>query len=291
VVLDVTSLPAGWLGKNHALAYGASQARGELLLFTDADIVFEPTTIGRAVRYIEDERLDHLTALPSIALKGFALTTLVTSFGILFALYTRPWKARDPRSWQHIGVGAFNLMRVSAYRRIGTHAAIALRPDDDIRLGKAVKQAGLLQDAVIARDFITVEWYQSAGEMIDGLMKNAFAGVNYSVTAVIGSTAALLALHVWPWIAVLATGGMVRVLSVVSVLSIALVVFGHTRVSRVSPIYVLLYPVGVLGFIYILWRSAALALVRGAISWRETSYSLSEMRRATPARPLEDRVQ
>jgi glycosyltransferase involved in cell wall biosynthesis len=287
VVVPVETLPPGWLGKNHALALGATKARGDLLLFTDADVVFEPSTLGRAVRVIEDQRLDHLTALPGVALNSVALTALVVTFSVLFTIYTRPWKARHPRSRHHIGVGAFNLIRTSAYDQIGTHAAIALRPDDDLRLARAVKQAGLLQDVVHARDFLVVEWYASVREMVDGLMKNAFAGIHYSVAALVASTVALVAFNLWPWVALFSTGGAARRLSAVAVLALSTLVFAHTRASRVSPLYVLLYPLGIVGFIYILWRSALLALTRGAIAWRGTSYPLEALKRARPAARLD----
>jgi hypothetical protein len=214
---------------------------------------------------------------------------LVVTFGVLFALYARPWKARDPRSRSHIGVGAFNMVRTSVYQQIGTHAAIALRPDDDIRLAKAIKQHGFAADIVRAQDMLSLEWYASAREMVRGLMKNAFAGIHYSVLLLLLSTAALLVFNVWPWIAVVITKGTERILSLVAVAGLAAMVIAHTTVIGKSPGYALLYPFGILGFIYILWRSAALALTRGAIAWRGTSYSLKSLRRAAPARPL-DRV-
>lgn len=160
--------------------------------------MFEPTTLRRAVALIEQEGLEHLAALPDVRVPGLALNAFVAACGVFFFLYTRPWKARNARSWHHIGVGAFNLIRAGAYRAIGTHDAIAMRPDDDIKLGKLVKKRGLRQDVVYARDLVTVEWYSSLGKLIDGLMKNAFAGVNYSLVAVAVSTTALFLIYVWP---------------------------------------------------------------------------------------------
>ena len=103
VVVTVDGLPPGWLGKNHALAMGAA-ARGDILLFTDADVVFEPSTIGRAVRFMEDERLDHLAALPDVRLQGVALTALVLTFGVLFSnLHASVEGARSSQPSPHRG--------------------------------------------------------------------------------------------------------------------------------------------------------------------------------------------
>ena len=281
-IVTIDRLPAGWLGKNHALWVGASHATGELLLFTDADIVFDPTTLSRAVTMFtsagDSPGVDHLTAVPDTRVHGLALRTMVAAFGVFFSLYARPWKARDPRSRSHIGVGAFNLIRADVYRAIGTHQAIAMRPDDDLKLGKLVKKHGFRQDVVFGRDFVVVEWYSSLREMIDGLMKNAFAGVDYSLPAVVGSTVALLTMNVWPFIALFVTHGLTRGLNAASVLLIATIfwITAHHNGSRAA--YVVGYPFAAVLFAYIIWRSALTAVSTGAISWRGTSYPLAEMR-------------
>lgn len=280
-IVDITELPDGWLGKNYALSVGAARAAGELFLFTDADVVFEPTTLRRAVGVMERDGIDHLTAIPDVRVPGVALNGFVAAFGVFFSMYMRPWKARDPRSRHHIGVGAFNLIRAAAYRAVGTHRAIAMRPDDDLKLGKLVKKHGFRQDVVYGQGFIVVQWYGSVGELIDGLMKNAFAGVNYSLWAVAGSTLALCLMNVWPFLAIFATHGTARALSVVSVLFIVLIFWTSTRYSgfggaRVA--YVLAFPAAAVLFAYIVWRSALIAVMRGTVTWRGTAYPLAEMR-------------
>jgi len=277
-VKHVSELPEGWMGKNHALAAGAAQASGPLLLFTDADVVFEPTTLRRAVGLMEGEGLDHLAAIPDIRVPGVALRAFVAAFGVFFSLYARPWKARDARSRHHIGVGAFNLIRAEVYRAIGTHRAIAMRPDDDIKLGKLVKRRGFCQDVVYGRDFITVEWYSALGELVDGLMKNAFAGVNYSLLAVAGSTAGLVLTSVWPFLALFATRGAARALNGVSVLLLVLIFRTSARYSGARLGYVLAFPASALLFAYIIWRSALLAVIRGSVTWRGTAYPLAQLR-------------
>jgi hypothetical protein len=227
---------------------------------------------------MEQDALDHLTAIPDARVPGAALNAFIAAFGVFFALYARPWKARDPRSPHHIGVGAFNLIRSETYRAIGTHRAIAMRPDDDMKLGKLVKKHGFRQDVVWGRDLIIVEWYSSLGEMIDGLMKNAFAGVNYSLWSAAGSTIALCVTVVWPFVALFVTHGAARALNVVNVALLVLIFWTSARYSGGRLAYVLAFPAAALLFAYIIWRSALLAVFRGSVVWRGTSYPLDRMR-------------
>ena len=277
-IKHIVELPAGWLGKNHALYLGAAEASGSLLLFTDADVVFEPTTLRRAAALMELDALDHLAAIPDIKVPGIALNAFVAAFGVFFSLYARPWKARDPRSRFHIGIGAFNLIRADVYRAIGTHRAIAMRPDDDMKLGKIVKKGGFRQEAVSGRGLISVEWYASLGELVDGLMKNAFAGVNYSLLAVAGTTAALVLTDVWPVLALVATHGVTRAINALNVALIVLIFWTSAHFGGARLRYVLAFPAAALLFAYIMWRSALLAVIRGSVTWRGTAYPLAQMR-------------
>jgi len=275
-VVNVTELPAGWLGKNHAMHVGAARASGDLLLFTDADILFAPTTLRRAVAYLESRRVDHLAAIPDVRVPGFALNAFVAAFGVFFSMYSRPWQASNPSSRAHIGIGAFNLIRARAYHAIGGHQPIAMRPDDDMKLGKLVKKRGFRQDAVLGHDFVVVEWYRTLGELVDGLMKNAFAGVEYSLPAVAGSTVALLLMNVWPFVALFLTTGATQLIYAASVTLLVLIfwIVNRTRLG-----YVVAYPFAALFFTYIMWRSALLAVTRKTVAWRGTAYSLEDMRR------------
>ena len=274
-VVTITELPAGWLGKNHAMHAGAARATGELLLFTDADIVFEPTTLRRAVAYMQAAHVDHLAAIPDVRVPGLALNAFIAAFGVFFSMYSRPWKARDPRSRAHIGVGAFNLIRAEVYRAIGGHRGIAMRPDDDMKLGKLVKKHGFRQDAVAGNDFVLVEWYASLRELIDGLMKNAFAGVDYSLVQVIASSVGMSVLFVWPFVALFVASGVTQALYGASVLFIVLL---FRTVNPTRPWYVIALPAAALLFIYIIWKSALRALTRGTIEWRGTAYPLAQLR-------------
>ncbi len=127
-VMHVQQLPPGWLGKNHALQTGASQASGDILRFTDADVVMESSVLRRAAAYVSTHHIDHLAVAPQAKVRGFLPNAFLGLFGLLFSLYTRPWKARNPDSRAHIGIGAFNMVRASVYWSVGGHARIAMRP-------------------------------------------------------------------------------------------------------------------------------------------------------------------
>lgn len=277
-VISVDQLPAGWLGKNHALDTGAAAACGELLLFTDADVVLQPSSLARAVGLLQRAELDHLTVVPELDARGWLLDLFVGTFATLFAQFSRPWRAADPEAKEAVGLGAFNLIRADAYREIGGHSRIKLRPDDDMMLGKLVKLGGLSQAVAVGRGMVGVEWYGTLGAAVRGLEKNAFAGFGYSVTKFLAGIVLLLLLNVWPFIAVATTSGATLAVNSVVVVLLAAGYVASTRVSGLNPWYAPAYPLGVLLVTWAMARSVALALSRGGIQWRDTFYPLEELR-------------
>ena len=277
-VYTITDLPPGWLGKNHALHYGAARAAGEIILFSDADVVMQPSAISRAVNYLQKNTLDHLTIAPVITVHHPVYGIFIMSFCIFFLLYTLPWRAAKPDNKKHIGVGAFNMVRADVYRAIGGHEPIALRPDDDLKLGKLIKINGYRQGFLHGTDLMMVEWYASIREMIHGLMKNAFAGVNYSIATIIGTTFLQLVLNVWPFIALFVTSGPAWLFSLLAVLIILVLGIDSSRPQKLNPWYCLGFPLGTLMFLYILWRAMILNLKDDGIYWRGTHYSLAKLK-------------
>ena len=277
-VVTLDDLPAGWIGKPHALHVGAQQARGEFILFTDADVVFHASALRKAMAHVQANGFDHVTLIPQGTMPGSFLRTLSATFGMFMFIIFKPWKARNPRSRCYMGVGAFNLIRAPAYRALGGHEPVALRPDDDLKFGKLVKEHGYRQDVLNGRGMVTVEWYRSLGEFVDGLMKNMFAGMEYRVSSVIAATLAALVMHIWPWIGVWVTGGWpqagyaVTILMMVGSFGVAMAPFG------VKFRHGLLLPLTISVLVYIQCRSAALALWRGGIVWRGTFYPLRQLK-------------
>lgn len=277
-LLNIESVPGGWLGKTHALHMGAQQAKGEFVLFTDADIVFHPLALRKAMGHVRANHLDHLTIVPEDTMPGFFLRVLSATFGLFMFILFQPWKAKNPRSRKYMGIGAFNLVRASVYKAIGGHQAIALRPDDDLKFGKLVKHAGYKPDLVNGKGMVAVEWYRSVPELIQGLMKNMFAGMEYRLSLVILATVCTLLVHIWPWIGVLVTTGFPQTLFALTIVmmvgsfGVGMAPFG------VKPWHGLFLPVTILLFLYIQWRATLLTLWNGGIYWRGTFYSLQELR-------------
>lgn len=277
-VVHVTELPAGWLGKNHALERGAELSSGALILFTDADVMMRPDAVRRAVSLLEARGLDHLAVAPRIHTGGPWATMTLTLFLVLFSTVFRPWKARDPESRHHIGIGAFNLVRAEAYRSIGGHRAVALRPDDDVRLGRALKGAGFRQDAASGRDTVSVEWYPSLRAMARGLRKNAFAVVDYRLSLVVAGTVLPIVFAFWPLAALVLTSGAVWWLNA-GVVALGVTATAATARAHGAPLWTALaYPVGSALLLWIVWAAALRALVRGSVEWRGTEYPLEELR-------------
>jgi glycosyltransferase involved in cell wall biosynthesis len=277
-VIHLTELPTGWLGKNHALHYGAMRAKGELLLFTDADVVMAPSAVARAVRRLRQEGLDHLCVAPEPTMPTWFLEAFVTTFSVFLSCYARPWKAKDPRSKAHMGVGAFNLLTAQAYREIGTLEAIAMRPDDDIKLGKLIKLHGKRQEMLGGLGMVRVPWYGSLSEVVRGLEKNTFAAMEYRVWATVGSSLAILLFNVFPFLGVFLATGVARWMYAACCLLLWVLAYGSAIAVNARRSTALAFPLMCVIMVYIQWRSMLLTLANGGIRWRDTHYPLAELK-------------
>jgi cellulose synthase/poly-beta-1,6-N-acetylglucosamine synthase-like glycosyltransferase len=277
-VVKIGKLPDNWLGKNNALHTGAFQAAGEWLLFADADVVMEKSAIARAMRYVTDRDLDHLAVTPRAVVGGFLANAFLGGMALLFSMHTRQWKIRDPKAKEYIGIGAFNLVSARAYRAIGGHAAIAMRPDDDLKLGKLLKRRGFKADFVIGTALLSVEWYRSFGEMRQGLMKNMFSILDYNILRVILVCTAIFLLLVCPFIAVILTRGLSQWLNAAVVLTACIAYSANAAIVRINRWWCLTLPLCGIITIYLILRATLLTIRNGGIEWRGTHYSLKQLR-------------
>ncbi|HEY6001300.1 MAG TPA: glycosyltransferase family 2 protein [Anaeromyxobacter sp.] len=279
-VIHVSALPPGWLGKNHACAVGAARARTEWLLFTDGDVVFAPDAIRRAAALAEDVGLGHLAVLPRFVAPGFAERAFVTAFASLLGPVARIWELSSPGTRGAFGVGAFNLVRRADYEAVGGHARIAMEMVDDLKLGLLLRRSGVPQGVADSEGRVAVRWQNGFVASALGLVKNAFAALEYRIglalaAGALGAFAALAPLL----LALLAPSPAARALGAAA---LALSVLHHAtwarRLARGSGAEGILLPPCLLLLSAVVLGSAALARWRGRVVWRGTAYRLEEVR-------------
>ncbi len=278
-VVHEERLPEGWLGKTHALQKAYEASLGEWLLFTDADVRFNPDVVRRVVSLVKAQNLDHLSLLGDVEMVGFWEKVLITFFGLGFHLAADPSRVGNRRSSRYVGVGAFQLLRRSAYETSGTHRRLAMEVIDDMKLGKIVKQAGFRSGCAVAQDLVAVRWHAGVGNLVRGVTKNFFAGAGYDLRLVTVQLAALLVMDILPFVGVVFGHGWIRAFSAIAVLIALSFHVGVAWVMRVSPLYALTHPVGAALFFYMLLRSTVVTLRQGGIVWRDTFYPLEELKR------------
>ena len=276
-VVHVEELPDGWLGKNNALHQAAVVTDTDYLLFTDADVSFDAECVKRAIGYTESHGVDHLTMFPKVPMPGLMLNAFVVFFFKTFVLYYQAWRVSDRNSKAFLGIGAFNLVRNNAFREVGGFLRIRMEVVDDLWLGKLLKQGGFRQQVLIARDDISVPWYGSVREMIVGLDKNTYAGVNYNpllwMTMILGVGLGFL----WPFVAIFFYEGPLQILFA-WICGVLMVSSGWMAIRmKITPCIAVCVPFIVAIFIFTIMRAGIIFYIRGGIKWRGTLYTKEQL--------------
>jgi len=278
-VVHITSLPAGWLGKPHGLQTAFEHSSGEWLVFTDADVRFEPDVLRATIALAEEKHWDHLTMLCHAEMFTAGEKIAMTFFGMAFLLGLRPWRTSDPRSSAYVGVGAFQLLRRNAYEKMGTHRRLAMEVVDDVKLGKLVKEAGFVSGLAKAGRAVSVHWHAGLGNIVRGTTKNFYAATGFRLWMACGQVAGLLLMFVLPWVALPFVHGWSRLFAAVAILLPVMAQAGAAIEFAESPLYALTQPLGALIFAWMLVRSTIVTLRQGGIRWRGTFYAIEELKR------------
>jgi len=278
-VIHHRELPPGWLGKTHAMWTATNDADSEWLLFTDADVLFKPDALRRALAYAEAERADHVVLFPQMIMKRPGEYMMIAFFQTMFVFGHRPWKVADPKSRDHMGVGAFNLIRRSVYQSVGTYEALRMEVLDDMKLGKVVKNAGFRQRNVFGADLISIRWAHGARGVVNNLTKNFFAVLSFQWPRTLISAFGLAFLNLMPFLGVVLAHGWERLPYAVALASMFAIYLGMSWRSKVPAYYFLLHPVSTVLFVYTLLLSMIHTLWNDGIIWRGTRYPLEELRK------------
>ncbi len=185
-VVDGVEPPPDWLGKPHALDEGTAAARAtrpdDWLVFSDADVVFAPDLLARALAHAGRHRLDFLTLLPQMEARGFGEHLMVPTVPAAAFCYFPGWLANVPAARLFgAGGGVFNMVRRDLFDRVGGHVALKASVVDDIQLGRNAKKAGGRSGLALALDSCSLRMYHGFSEIAKGLEKNGFFGLLGSI--------------------------------------------------------------------------------------------------------------
>lgn len=171
-IIDPGPLPSGWSGKNNAVTAGARAARGEWLLFTDADTVHLPGSLARALAEARDRKVSLLSYSPEQDVRTFwEKATMPVIFAELASTY-RPSEVSDPNSPAAAANGQYILVERSAYDAIGGHAAVGHDLLEDVALARAVKQSGRPIFFRLGSGLVRTRMYRSFAQLREGWTKN-----------------------------------------------------------------------------------------------------------------------
>ena len=279
--LHIETLPAGWLGKVHALHTAASSLNSDWLLFSDADVDFQhPDVLKAAIAAAEKSNIDHLALLPKVLSWHFLQAATLAAFSAAYVALTRPAKLADPSSPAIAGVGAFNLVRGDVFRRSAGFESLRMEIADDVGLGRVMKDAGGRLALMTAIDQLQIDWYPSVGAMVRGLEKNLFGVIGgYRRSRAWAAAAAATAITLGPW-----WGGLrddtarwrrPPLLAAASLIATAFAL--HRRVD-IHPLAALSMPLGSGVLIAALLRSAERCTRDQGVTWRGTFYPLDALR-------------
>jgi len=282
-LVEGAELPPGWIGKPWACEQGYRAARGDLLLFTDADTRHHPELLGRAVGVLESERRDLVTVLGTLACGSFWERVIMPIIGALLAIRFHPGTVNRARKAREvIANGQFILVTREGYEAVGTHASVRHEVAEDLALAQVYFRAGKRQLFVFGLDYLETRMYTSLAGLVEGWSKNVYVGGRRSypdepvLRALIPVMFAAGALF-WllpPVVLLLALAGVAPWL-----LPAALTAAGLSALFwvaffagfGVNPLYGLTYPLGVSMTAWIFARSSRRGERR--IEWRGRTYT------------------
>lgn len=269
-------LPTGWCGKNWACANLAEQARGEWLLFLDADTRLESGAVESLLAEAVARNLTFLSCWPELDMRGFTERLLMPMLNfVLLTLYPAPlaqWRMRDASLG--LGHGACMFFRRDAYFAVGGHGAVRSEIFEDSRLAQLWRKQGLRGLCLDGRGIVSVRMYRTLAEIWRGFSKNLFPAFKLQASFWLFwllHAAVFLAPFGLMWLEGLAGWLFLAAASCVVAARLALAIrFGHAWWSA------LLHPLAQV-FVLALGLSSWLSVVSGrGVSWKGRTYLQAE---------------
>ncbi|HXG30626.1 MAG TPA: glycosyltransferase family 2 protein [Thermodesulfobacteriota bacterium] len=286
-VIEGTPTPDGWVGKNHALWQGVKQAKGDWILFVDADTTSEPYMLTSVIKYAEENDVDMLSISTFQVMETFwerVIQPVIIS-SIYHAFPQK--KINDPRSKVAAANGQFILIRRSVYEAVGGHLAVKDRIVEDFALAGLVKGAGYRLRVMRGTRIVRTRMYTSFHEIWEGWTKNLFFGLGRKWELVALSIAILLArgiippvLFGWSLASLVFRGAQdsvsLLILAESAFLFVLITYVGWrtTRFFAIPPYYAFTVPLGTAIYIAIILSSAYKVASGVGVTWKKRVYRL-----------------
>ena len=260
------TLPPGWSGKQHACQMLAGLARHELMVWVDADVRLSPDALARMAGYLQHHDVGLASGFPRQVTLTWAEQLLLPLIHFLLLAYL-PLALSLRRTDVGLGAGCGQLFiaQRTAYERAGGHAAIRASLHDGIMLPRAFRRAGEMTGLFDASRFASCRMYANAGQVWEGLCKNATEGMATSRALPVW-TIILAGGQVVPWLFLPAWWA---VLAVMATVGFRLLLAWRFRAPVLSA---LLHPLGVLGVLAVQWVALARAWRGRPSLWRGRAY-------------------
>ena len=277
-VIEGEDLPPGWLGKPYAMHQALNQARGEWILATDADMIFETAVLRTALARTLEAKGEALTLIPRFEALSFWERVMIPTWEWVFLMFTVFYRINDPKTDRAAAIGGFFLIKRSVLDSVGGYERLKDEVMEDVRLAERIKRSGarLLIDR--APTMIRTRMYRTFGEMWECSTKNWFAGMNFSLPLALFCVVSMYLFAVAPPLiafaaaaVAIASGADFGSLFIPAALSWLLQVIVMAVISirsRVSPVYALTSPLG-LGVIYAMLFDSSIRISTGrGVTWK-----------------------
>ena len=278
-VIEGAELPLGWLGKPYAMQQALDQARGEWILATDADMIYETSALRTAMDRLLKTQGDALTFIPRFEAGSFWERVMIPTWGWVFLMYALVYRIDDPESGRSVGIGGFFLMRRTVLDGVGGYNALKDEVMEDARLAERIKRSGARLFIDQAPALISTRMYKTFGEMWECSTKNWFSGVNFSLPFALFCVVSMyLAAVAPPLISILSVIALASNVStnvssllipaaLAWLLQVLLMAF-VSRFSDVSPVYALTVPLGVAVMYAMLFDSSIRISTGRGVTWK-----------------------
>lgn len=277
-VIKGEPLPSDWHGKPFALYQAQKIAKGEFILFADADPVFHPDTLKTAMHIMQDRNLDFYSLLPGSVFSSFWEKAVQPVFFGFIGSMTPFRKVNSPEFPEAMGVGAFTMIEKKLYDRIGGHESLKQEILDDIGLARVAKSFGARLLIADGQKLISIRMYHSLEEIRIGWRKNMFIAMRKSIPRAFYYIFIVIALNVTPYFLFVASWingeGLVSLsISAINLFTLLSMNFVFCKELRLSALYLLVFPLGALVFVWVMISSMSQILFKGTTEWRGRNYA------------------